>query len=123
MTIAVAHDVFSRSHIALTASLTGLIVLAFAVWRLDGSRPWIVRLAVTVLATAAVFFWRASANMPQLNRDGLAGFSPNDWLAPVVTFVVLSVYADLFAPQNPRRFAQVRAAATATAFVINVVTI
>ena len=61
--------------------------------------------------------------MPQLNRDGLSGYSANDWLAPVITFVVLSVYADLFPPSNERRFAQVRAAATITAFVVNVVTI
>ena len=61
--------------------------------------------------------------MPQLNRDGLAGYSANDWLAPVVVFVVLSVYADLVPPSNERRFAQVRAAATIAAFVVNVVTI
>ena len=78
---------------------------------------------MAVLAAAAVFLWRVSANMPQLNRDGLSGYSANDWLAPVVTFVVLSVYADLFPPENPRRFAQVRAAATMTALVVNVITI
>jgi len=77
-----------------------------------------------VLAGAAVYLERASANMPQLNRDGVSGYSANDWLAPVVvTFVVLSVYADLFPPSNERRFAQVRAAGTITAFVVNVVTI
>jgi hypothetical protein len=116
-------DVFSRSHIALTAGCTGVIVLVFAVWRLHGPRAWIDRVAVTILATAAVFLWRASANMPQLNRDGLSGFSANDWLAPAVTFVVLTVYADLFPPSDERRFRQVRAAATIAAFVVNVVTI
>jgi hypothetical protein len=116
-------DVFSRSHIALTAGGTGVIVLVFAIWRLHGPRAWIDRVAVTILATAAVFLWRASANMPQLNRDGLSGFSANDWLAPAVTFVVLTVYADLFPPSDERRFRQVRAAATIAAFVVNVVTI
>jgi hypothetical protein len=121
--IIAAADVFSRSHIALTAGCTGAIVFIIAVWRLHGPRAWIDRIAVTVLATATVFLWRASANLPQLNRDGLSGFSANDWLAPAVTYVVLSVYADLFPPPDERRFAQVRAAATITAFAVNVITI
>lgn len=123
MISALAPDTFSRTHIALTALCTGIIVLGFAIWRLHGQRAWIARLTITVLVTAAVFLWRASANMPQLNRDGLAGYSANDWLAPVVIFVVLSVYADLFPPTDARRFAQVRAAATITAFAVNIITI
>jgi Co/Zn/Cd efflux system component len=47
--------------------------------------------------------------MPQLNRDGLEGFSANDWLAPVIVYVTLSVYAALNPPDDARRFAQVRA--------------
>jgi hypothetical protein len=123
MTVAASSEVFTRAHIAVTAGITGVIVLGFAWWRLDGRRVWITRLVVAGLAAAAVFLWRVSANMPQLNRDGLSGYSANDWLAPVVAYVVLSVYADLFPPENPRRFAQVRAAATVTAFVVNVITI
>ena len=123
MTVAMSSDVFTRAHIALTAGATGVIVLGFAWWRLRGRRVWITRFIVSLLAAAAVFLWRVSANMPQLNRDGLSGYAANDWLAPVVTYVVLSVYADLFPPESPRRFAQVRAAATVTAFVVNVITI
>src|SRR6516164_951484 len=114
MTLATSSDVFTRAHIAVTAGITGVMVFGFAWWRLEGRRAWIERVVMAVLAAAAVFLWRVSANMPQLNRDGLSGYSANDWLAPVVTFVVLSVYADLFPPENPRRFAQVRAAATLT---------
>jgi len=55
-------------------------------------------LAIGVLAAAAVFLWRKSANMPQLNTDGLQGFSANDWLAPVITFVVLSLYGAVRRP-------------------------
>lgn len=50
---------------------------------------------VGVLSGLAVLVWRLSANMPALNDDGLPPFSANDWAAPVLTFVVLSVYADL----------------------------
>ena len=75
------------------------------------------------MAGMAVYLWRASANMPQLNNDGLQGYSANDWLAPVIVFVILSIYADLFPPVDLRRFGQVRAAATLVAFVVNVITI
>ena len=85
----------------------------------DGS----TRLIVGVLVAGAVYLWRASANMPQLNNDGIEGFSANDWLAPIITYVTLSLYADLFPPDDQRRFAQVRAAATIAALAVNVITI
>ena len=79
--------------------------------------------AVAVLAAGAVFLWRKSANMPQLNNDGLSPFSANDWLAPTLTYVVLGMYASVRRPGNDRRFAQARALAVLAAFVVNVVTI
>jgi hypothetical protein len=57
--------------------------------------------------------------MPQLNNDGISGYSANNWVAPVIVFVVFSIYADLF----PRRFRQVRGAQTVVAFAVNVITI
>src|SRR5713101_6013460 len=116
-------DVFTHAHIALTAACTGVITLGVAIWRFQGKRLWLDSLTVTVLVAGAVYLWRASANMPQLNNDGLPGYSANDWLAPAIVFITLSVYADLFPPTDQRRFAQVRAAATIAAFAINVITI
>ncbi|MFI6951427.1 winged helix-turn-helix domain-containing protein [Streptomyces sp. NPDC050422] len=55
-----------------------VLALATAFWRLPEG-TWA---AVGLLSGASVFLWRASANMPQLNDDGLPGFSANDWLAP-----------------------------------------
>jgi len=78
---------------------------------------------IAVLAAGAVFLWRKSANMPQLNNDGLSPFSANDWLAPMLTYVVLGMYASVRHPGNDRRFAQVRSLAVLAAFVVNVVTI
>ncbi|TML40869.1 MAG: hypothetical protein E6G27_09160 [Actinobacteria bacterium] len=121
--IAVAADTFSHSHIALTAGTTGLICAGVALWLLDGERRILAGIALGVIAGSAVYLWRASANMPQLNNDGLQGYSANDWLAPVVTFVALSVYRDLIPLGNPKRFAQVRAIATIVAFAVNVITI
>jgi hypothetical protein len=116
-------DVFTHAHIAFTAVCTGVISFGVAIWRFQGKRRWLNALTVLVLVTGAVYLWRASANMPQLNNDGLPGYSANDWLAPAITFITLSVYADLVPPTDQQRFAQVRAAATLAAFVVNVITI
>jgi hypothetical protein len=122
--LAIVPNTFTHAHIAVTAAITGALAASVAVWRLPGLRRGVVDgLAVGVLAGLAVYLWRASANMPQLNSDGIAGYSANDWLAPVVTFVALSTYTDLRPPADPRRYAQIRAAATIIAFAVNVITI
>ena len=116
-------DTFSHAHIAFTAALTAVLAGAVAAWRLTGRRRIVEALADGVIVGLAVYLWRASANMRQLNNDGIAGYSANDWLAPVVTFVALGVYADLRPPSDPRRYAQLRAAATIVALAVNVITI
>jgi hypothetical protein len=113
---------FSTLHITLTAVLCGLFALDAAALRLPRGH-WQPVLAVAVLSGGAVFLWRMSANMPQLNDDGLNGFSANDWAAPVLTYVALSVYADLRPPPDPARYRQTRALAALLALVINVLTI
>jgi hypothetical protein len=118
-----AADTFGHAHIAVTAATTGVICAGIGMWRLSGSRRIAAGLVVGVLTSVAIYLWRASANMPQFNNDGLQGFSANDWLAPVITFVVLSIYADIIPPADHRRFRQVRAAATIVAFAVNVITI
>ena len=120
--LAAAAGTFGVGHIAITAGITAALALAAAFWRLP--RTMLVdQLAVGGLSFAAMLLWRWSANMPPLNHDGLPGFSANDWLAPVLTYVVLAVYSDLRGPAEPRRFAQTRALATIAALVVNVVTV
>jgi hypothetical protein len=113
---------FSATHIALTAALTGVLALSAAAWRLPRT-AWPDIVAVGVLSATAVFLWRISANMPQLNSDGLPGFSANDWLAPVMTYFFLSGYADLRPPRDPRRYGQIRTMAVVISLVVNVLTI
>lgn len=113
---------FGAVPIALTAALTGVLALAAAAWRLPRA-AWLDAVAIGTLSAAAVFLWRISANMPQLNSDGLPGFSANDWLAPVMTFVFLSTYTDIRSPSDPQRYRQIRAIAVAISLVVNVVTI
>jgi hypothetical protein len=89
-------------------------------WRLRAFRDAVV---AGVLAGAAVFLWRLSANMPQLNEDGLPGFSANDWAAPMLAYVVLGGYADLRRPADPARYKQLRALAGLICLAVNVITI
>jgi hypothetical protein len=117
-----AGAVFSAAHIAFTASVTALFALLAAGWRL-GRAAWTDVLGITVATGASVYLWRISANMPALNTDGLPGFSANDWLAPVLTYVFLSVYAALRPPADTRRFDQTRALATVASLAVNVITI
>ena len=121
--VVASSSVFSTGHIALTGILSGVIAALFAVLWLRGTRRTLDTLAIGLLTAAAVFVLRKSANMSQLNDDGLEGFSANDWLAPTVTYVVLGLYGAVRPAIEPRRFQQARAAAVVVAFVVNVVTI
>jgi uncharacterized membrane protein (DUF4010 family) len=121
--IASAHG-FSTSHIALTAAVTGSVSFAAGVLVLGRRRPALAdSLAIAILAAGAVFLWRKSANMPQLNDDGLPPFSANDWLAPVVTYAVLGMYATVRRASHDRRLALARTIAVLAAFAVNVITI
>jgi hypothetical protein len=115
--------VFTTIHIAATAAITGAVVLVAGVLVLGPRRGLVESLTIAVLSAGAVFLWRKSANMPQLNSDGLSPFSANDWLAPTLTYVVLGLYASVRHPGNDRRFAQARGLAVLAAFVVNVVAI
>jgi hypothetical protein len=114
---------FTTAHIAATAAITGAVALIVSVVVLGRRCGVVESLAIGILAAGTVFLWRKSANMPQLNNDGLSPFSANDWLAPTLTYVVLGMYASVRRPGNDRRFAQARALAVLAAFAVNVVTI
>jgi hypothetical protein len=114
---------FTHSDIALTALITGLASAGVGIWRLTGRARLLGGIVTGVISGLAVYLWRASANMPQLNADGLPGLSANDWLAPILVFVTLSVFAGLVVVRPSDRYGQVRAAATVLAFAVNVITI
>jgi len=61
--------------------------------------------------------------MPQLNDDGLQGFSANDWAAPAMTYLFLAGYADARPPLDDRRYRQFRILTTLGALAVNVITI
>ena len=113
---------FTTLHIALTAATVAVLTVAVGMWRLP-HRAWRQALVIALLSGAAVFLWRLSANKPDLNDDGLPGFSANDWAAPILTYLTLGAYADLRPPADPARYRQVRALAFVIALAVNVITI
>lgn len=124
MPLLIAATGFSTIHIALTAGISGVLALAAGVVVLGRSRSALSdSVVIGVLAAVAVFLWRKSANMPQLNNDGLPPFSANDWLAPMLTYVVLSMYASVRRSTKDRRFALAQVLAVLAAFAVNVITI
>lgn len=122
-TIVMAADVFTTTHIAATAAITAGLTLATTLALTRRKAALLDALLVAVIAGAAVFLWRRSANMPQLNKDGLQGFSANDWLAPVIVFAALGVERALRHVAPDRRIDEARALAVIVALVVNVVTI
>jgi len=114
--------IFTTAHITATAALCGLLALAAALAFLP-RRDRVDQLAVGVLSFGATAVLRLAANMPQLNDDGIKEFSANDCLAPIATWVLLSVYADIRRPPDPAAFGRVRGIATLIALAVNVVTI
>jgi hypothetical protein len=113
---------FTTLHIGVTALLTGGLALMVAVWRLGWTKLFDA-VAMGVLSAAAVFLWRLSANMPQLNEDGLRSFSANDWAAPILVYLALCGYADIRRSADTSRFRQTRALIGLIALAVNVLTI
>ncbi len=113
---------FSTAHIGGTAALVGVLSLPLAYWLLRPRTPINVT-APCVVVALATFGERLCANMTQLNNDGVPSLSANDLLAPALTYILLSIYADLFPPEDPLRFGRFRAAATGVALAVNVLTI
>ena len=117
-----SNPIFTNVHILGTAVTTGVLTLGAAAWRL-GRAAWLDAAGLALSAGASVFLYRASANMPQLNADGLPMFSANDWLAPVATYVFVSCYGAARPHLNQRHFHQTRALAVLASLAVNVLTI
>lgn len=122
-TLVASAGVFTTSHIAVTAAITGAVALVAGVFLLGRRSGLVDAVAIAILSAAAVFLWRKSANMPQLNDDGMPPFSANDWLAPVLTYVVLGMYATVRRSSSDHRVGLARTLAVLAAFAVNVITI
>jgi len=113
---------FSISQITFTTVVVGMISFPLALWLLR-PRSWIIAAVVTLVAMAATFGWRLCAKMPDLNNDGVPGYSANDLAAPMFTWVLLGVVAAIQHPTDAIRYGRVRAVLAAVALAVNVITI
>ena len=113
-------SVFPLWWIAITATSAGIISFVIMRWRYPAlSMPETA--VVALIVGISVLGWRLSGNIPTLNNDPIAGFSPNDWICPIVTYVCLGIYAALRPPADRPRWTHVRAMLTIGAFVANVI--
>ena len=78
---------------------------------------------VAVLAGLSILVWRLAANTQPLNDDPIPLVSPNDVLCPVVTYVVLGLYADASRAVGQPGWGRLRALLTVTSLIVNIVTI
>jgi hypothetical protein len=120
-------SVFPVWWIAGTAGV-GLVVSLLALMAYGHFRPELSvgrreAVVMSMLVGASIFAWRLSGNIPTLNDDPAGVLSPNDWLCPVVTYVVLGLYRGLRSPDHSPAWDRSRAIATIVSFAVNVVTI
>ena len=118
-------SVFPLWHIALTAAIGfAASVVVLLVWRQStGSMPNGEVAVVSLVVGLSILAWRLAGNVAPLNDDPVPLFSPNDLLCPIVSYVMLGIYAALRPPADARRWEQARVWLTIVSFVVNVVII
>jgi hypothetical protein len=107
---------------ALTAAGASAVVLLIAHLRFQAVTALEVVL-LTITVGVSVFAGRLSCNVPMLNQDPIAGFSPNDFICPMLTFVLLEVFVGLRPFDQAANWPRVRALLVIASFVVNVLTI
>ena len=88
---------FSFGQIALTALsgavLSFVVVWSYGRWSKEAALTTAESVIVAVLTGLSILVWRLAGNTQALNEDPIAFVSPNDVLCPVLTYVVLGLYA------------------------------
>lgn len=101
---------------------SAIVVGAYARWaRTPVNVADTLLIALTV--GASILLWREAGNTPPLNEDPIPVVSPNDVLAPIVTYVCLGLLAAFRPAIRNAQWTQLRAMLTLLSLVVNVVTI
>jgi hypothetical protein len=109
---------------SLVGAIVGFVVLYLdARYLLHAAFDSRGAVALSLLVGFSILLFRLGANVQQLNDDPIPLASPNDLLCPVVTYVVLSVYAGLRGAHGETHFARNRAVLTLVSLAVNIVTI
>ncbi len=115
-------SVFQFSQIAVTAAIA-FVSSMVALWLLGRRSKTFALSEASVIAIAvgfSVLVWRMAGNVARLNDDPIPLVSPNDVLCPLVTYVVLGLYAALHPPADMANWEKTRAWLTVVSFVVNV---
>jgi hypothetical protein len=117
--------VFPLWHIALTAAIgfAASFVVLWAWGKRSGTMLTGEVAAVSLVVAFSILAWRLAGNVAQLNDDPVPLFSPNDLLCPIVSYVMLGVYAAFRRPADLAHWERARALLTIVSFVVNVVII
>jgi hypothetical protein len=107
---------------ALTAAGLSTVVLLFFHLRLKTISALQVVL-LTLVVGGSVFVGRLICNIPVLNNDPVSGFSPNDLLCPMLTFVMLEVLIGLRPLEQQQHWLRLRTLLVLVSLVVNVLTI
>jgi hypothetical protein len=115
------NQVLVSAMVGLVVSLGSLYGARRFWWHEPSELPG--ALVVSLLMALSILAWRLVANVPQLNDDLLPVVSPNDVLCPVVTYVVLGVYAGVRGLTGAADAQRQRALLTILSLLVNVITI
>ena len=107
---------------SLTAAGSSAIVLLIAHLHFKAVTTLEVVL-LTLVVGASVFVSRWTCNIPVLNDDPTPGFSPNDLLSPMFTFVLLEVFVRVSLLEKPVSWTRIRAWLVIVSFLVNILTI
>jgi hypothetical protein len=118
---------FSVGQIVLSALIgtvvSFVVVWSYGRWSKEAALTAAESVIVAVLAGLSILVWRLAGNTQALNEDPIAFVSPNDVLGPVLTYVVLGLYADMRRGIDRPAWGRVRALLTLTSLIVNIVTI
>jgi hypothetical protein len=118
-------EVFPLWWIALTAlTASGLSAIVLLIADLHFKAVTALEVVLfTLVVGGSVFAGRLVCNIPMLNNDPVSGFSPNDLICPMFTFVMLEVFIGFKDLEQPTFWVRIRALLVLVSFVVNVVTI
>lgn len=115
-------SVFSLEKISLTAVIAFAVsLITLFILRRRGNNPSIPQAVIlSFIVGFSVLAWRMAGNVAQLNDDPIPPFSPNDLLCPIITYMLLDIYAAFHRPTDMSQWEKTRAWLMAVSFVVNV---
>ncbi len=115
-------SIFSVEKTALTAAIAYVasIIVLLLIRRRTNALSWSQVIILALVVGFSVLAWRMAGNVAQLNDDPIPPFSPNDLLCPIVTYVLVSLYAAFRRPADTTQWERTRAWLTLVSFVVNV---